>query len=69
MSDKTYWDCAKPALSETFALAEGDGSVAWDGRVERDVAGWFTILSMPVAESSESCLLAPDSSVGIEAWM
>ena len=24
MTDKTHWDCAKPALSEVFALAEGD---------------------------------------------
>ena len=32
MAVKTHWDCAKPALSDAFVLAEGDGSV--DGRVE-----------------------------------
>ena len=61
--NKTHWDCAKllAALSEMFALADGDGGV--DGRVERDVAAWLTIM----ADSSESCLLSPlaDSSEGI----
>ena len=65
MTDKTHWDCDKPALSETFVLADGDGGVAWDCRVERDVACWLTTL----VNSSESCLLTPDSSEGIEAWM
>ena len=64
MSDKTHWDCAKPALSEMFALAE-----SVDCRVEIDVAAWLTILPVPVAVSSESCLLTPDSSEGIEARM
>ena len=50
MTDKTHWDCAKPALSEVFALAEGDVG----DRVEGDVA------------ASESCLLTPDSPAGIE---
>ena len=58
MADKTNWDCDKPALSETFASAEGGGGV--DSRVERDVAAWLTILV-------DSCLLKPDSSEDIEA--
>ena len=64
MAGKTHWDCPKPALSETFALAEGDV----DCRLESEVAAWLTILPVPVADSSESCqgLLAPDSSEGIE---
>ena len=53
MTNKTHWDCAKPALSGVFALAEGDA----DGRVERDEA------------ASEYCLLTPDSPAGIEVWM
>ena len=47
-----------------FALVEGDGSVV-DGCVERDVNAWLPIL--PVADSSESCLLTPNSSEDIEA--
>ena len=64
MSDKTHRDCDKAALSETFALSEGDGSV--DGRVERDVPAWLTILPVANSSDSESCLvLTPDSSEGI----
>ena len=63
-ADKTHWDCDsdKPALSETFALAEGGASGGVVGRVERDVAAWLTILV-------DSCLLtpSPDSSEGIES--
>ena len=63
MADKTHRDCAKLSLSETFALAEGDGGV--DCRVERDVtvAAWLSILADPL----ESCILTPDSSEAIEA--
>ena len=62
ITDKTHWDCGKPALSEseTFALTEGGIGVV--GRVERDVPAWLTILV-------DSCLLtpSPDSSEGIKA--
>ena len=65
MSDKTHRDRDKTALSETFALAEGDGSAqgSVDGGAERDVAAWHTVAD---SSDSESCLvLTPDSSEGI----
>ena len=66
MTDKTHWDCDKPALSESFALGERGG-----GRVERDGAdagpadAWLRLTILLV----DSCSLTPNSSEDIEAWI